>query len=138
RRTPNDARALGQLGELLRHIPNRREEALSMLAQATNTAPELLVGWLSYGSALRQMGSDSEAAMAFQKVLKLDPNRFEALNDLAAILMDEGRWEPAHALLQRACALRPEVADMHLSAAICLASLGRFDEAETAKSTSFG
>jgi len=132
RQTPNDARALALLGELLRHIPNRREEALSLLAQAANLAPELLIGWLSYACALQQMGNDSAAAMAFQKVLKLDPNRFEALANLAHILMEEGRWEPAHALLQRACALRPEVADLHLKAAICLDSLGRFDEAETA------
>ena len=131
-RSPRDARALSQLGELVRHQPTRLDEALSLLVRALELDPKISIAWLSYGSALHQANRNAEAKAAFSNVLKLTPNRVEALNDLGTIFLDEENWQEAAALFEKAVSLAPNAPDMHLNYAKALAKLDRIEEAEAA------
>jgi predicted TPR repeat methyltransferase len=127
-RKPDDPRALMQLGELLRHGPDIIR-GINLLERALRTAPTLTLGWLSYAAALRTLSRPDGAKAAYRRVLALDPNRVEALNDLATLLMDERDWATAVDLLARACELRPETLGLQMNLAEALAQDGRTEDA---------
>ena len=99
------------------------------MERALSIAPTLALGWLSYAAALRTLSRPDGAKAAYHRVLALEPNRVEALNDLATLLMDEKDWAKAAALLSRACELRPQTLGLRMNLAEALAQDGRIEDA---------
>jgi len=62
----------------------------------------------SRGLAAMSRGELDEAAKHFNAVVKLDPNSFEAHNNLAVILTEQGNYEGALAELQKVVELKPD------------------------------
>ena len=125
---PDDASALIQLGELLRHTPDIIA-GVEFLRRGVKISPTNEIGWLSLASALKSLSQNEGAKAAFREVLELNESRIEALNDLGTILMDEGDWSSAIALFQQASNLSPETMGIRINLARALAQDGRTTEA---------
>lgn len=104
---PNDAYALGQLGEIAmqREQPN---EAIRFFQQATVAAPDAFGYWLNLGRAAGLAGNTTLATAAYDKALSLRPND-------AAIWLDAGRYltqinetERARAVFEHVLAIQPD------------------------------
>lgn len=65
----------------------------------------------------------------YRKALALDPNKAEVLNNLGALLTDQGKYDEARELLTRALKLRPGAADVHNNLAVLYIHRERFDQA---------
>ena len=78
---------------------------------------------------LFRAGRLREAAEAYARILKADPQNFDALHALAAVYFQQGEFEPAENLLARALALRPDSAEILYNRGSLLQKLGRKDEA---------
>ncbi len=70
--------------------------------------PEHLYGWILAGKFLRTIGADQRAYEAFRRANDLDPEVAVVQQQLADILVGEGRHEPALGLFLRAVQLAPE------------------------------
>lgn len=70
--------------------------------------PEHLYGWILAGKFLRTIGADERAYEAFRRANDLDPEVAVVQQQLADILVGEGRHEPALGLFLRAVQLAPE------------------------------
>jgi tetratricopeptide (TPR) repeat protein len=84
---------------------------------------------LNLGAALESKGEAVEALAEYQEALRLDPQMFEAANDIGKLLFEQGR--PAEALdyCLTAVRLKPDRATLHNNLGLTLEALGRFDEA---------
>jgi len=84
---------------------------------------------LNLGAALQSKGKTDEALAEYREALRLDPQMFEAANDVGKLLFDQGR--PAEALdyCLTAVRLKPDRATLHNNLGLTLEELGRFDEA---------
>lgn len=75
--------------------------------QSANQDPAQLV---AAGNALRVRGDAPGAVSLYRAAIGVDPNHFEACNNLGVILTLSGRLDEAASLLQRAVARKPQVA----------------------------
>lgn len=66
------------------------------------------------------------------KVLKADPDFFEALHLRGVLLLNGGEWQAAAASLSRACELQPRHAEVHVQLGLALQQLGKLEEARAA------
>jgi tetratricopeptide (TPR) repeat protein len=84
---------------------------------------------LNLGAALESKGKTGEALAEYREALRLDPQMFEAANDIGKLLFEQGR--PAEALdyCLAAVRLKPDRATLHNNLGLTLETLGRFDEA---------
>ncbi len=84
---------------------------------------------LNLGAALESKGKNDEALAEYREALRLDPQMFEAANDIGKLLFEQGR--PAEALdyCETAVRLKPDRATLHNNLGLTLEALGRFDEA---------
>jgi tetratricopeptide (TPR) repeat protein len=84
---------------------------------------------LNLGAALETKGKTDEALREYQEALRLDPQMFEAANDIGKLLFEKNR--PAEALdyCVAAVRLKPDRATLRNNLGLTLAELGRFDEA---------
>lgn len=130
RKHPKDPQGLTQLGEFLRHDESRLNQAIHMLERSIKLQKDSSIAWLSYGTALSQLKRTSEAKRAFRTALQINPNLYQAANDLAVILMQEGNNEEAIRLLEKATGLLPNNPEMHMNLARALAKEQRFKDAE--------
>jgi tetratricopeptide (TPR) repeat protein len=84
---------------------------------------------LNLGAALETKGKTDEALVEYREALRLDPQMFEAANDIGKLLFEQG--QPAEALnyCLTAVRLKPDRATLHNNLGLTLEALGRFDEA---------
>ncbi|MGQ9366688.1 tetratricopeptide repeat protein [Azospirillum sp. ST 5-10] len=105
-------------------------DALDLLRQAVDAAPDDPSGFNSLGSLLYQVDRHAEAEAAFRRVLELRDDLPEAHGNLGNALKALGRAAEAEACYRRALELRPEAPEMHAFLGGALRELGRLDEAE--------
>ena len=127
---PNDFQALSQLGEFLRHQDGRWEESVTILERAIKIRKDSAITFLSYGTALRQLGRKKEAIVAFRRALAINPKLYEAANDLAGLLFEDDNVEEAIRLYEKVCTLIPNIAVFYMNLATALAKADRLAEAE--------
>ena len=84
---------------------------------------------LNLGAAYQDQNRLVEALAEYHEVLRLDPAREEAYNNIARILSDEGKPAAALEYSQAALQLKPRSPAQHDGLGIILAELGRLDEA---------
>ena len=79
--------------------------------------------------ACHQQNQFFEASQLYQQVLKLDPDHFDALQYLAAILIQSGNFQEAEALFGRAIRVNPDMPVLHSNYGSVLHELGRYGQA---------
>ncbi|HAX78234.1 MAG TPA: hypothetical protein DCY88_21045, partial [Cyanobacteria bacterium UBA11372] len=82
-----------------------------------------------WGIAYQKEGKLAEAIASYQKALQLQPNRFEAYNNLGNIYHKQGKWGEAIACYQKAIELRPNLAQLHYNLGIVREESGELEEA---------
>lgn len=70
-----------------------------------------------------------EASRLYQKILKLDPDHFDALQYLAAICIHSGHFQEAEALFGKAIRVNPDMPILHSNYGSVLHELGRYEQA---------
>ena len=121
-----------QLYTLLEYYQTGRyddAERLSLLI--TQEFPEHQFAWSVLGAVLKQNGKISEALIACQKSVLLNPLDSEAYYNLGVMLLELGRLNEAEASYKEAIALKPDLAEAHNNLGVVLQKLGRFNEAES-------
>ena len=95
----------------LRHAAGgRHADAIGCFEQALGTAPNDARVLFALGNTARALGMARPAEAFFRQVLSLEPERIEALVNLANLLRMQGRFDDAAAMLAPALAHRsPEV-----------------------------
>jgi protein O-GlcNAc transferase len=88
-----------------------RDRGLELMREMERCAP----GWdeppLRLAETLRAADRNSEAEVAYQRALDLNPRRDAALLGLAGLLIMRGQGQQAQSLLLRCCGIAPERAD---------------------------
>jgi tetratricopeptide (TPR) repeat protein len=83
-------------------------EAIADLTKAAEINPSMPDVYSYLGQAQMASGDMKAARDAFEKELTLNPNDFESNVRLAVLLKQEGNYERAHQLLDRALLVRPK------------------------------
>ena len=84
---------------------------------------------LNLGAALEAKGKTGEALAEYREALRLDPQMFEAANDIGKLLFEQGRPAEALGYCETAVRLKPDRATLRNNLGLTLEALGRFDEA---------
>jgi TolB-like protein/Flp pilus assembly protein TadD len=106
---PESAEVWASVG-LMEMIADNPEAAESALEKAVRLNPSYAAGylWLASVRSGSPINDDEGALELYRKVLEIDPLSRVAQNNIAAILMDQGRTEEAEAEFRRALTLDPD------------------------------
>ncbi len=106
---PEAAEVWASVG-LMEMIANNPEAAEPALEKAVRLNPSYAAGylWLASVRSGPPINDDEGALELYRKVLEIDPLSRVAQNNIAAILMDQGRIEEAEAEFRRAITLDPD------------------------------
>lgn len=115
-------------GEALRDS-GKLESSLTLFRQIASEFPDHPVPHFKLGTVFARLKQFDHAEEAYREALRLDPLHPETGNNLAVLLIADGRWSEAEALLRRALAERIDYYEAHLNAADVLQKLGRYAEA---------
>ena len=74
--------------------------------------------WVNIGMAYKELGNTKRARIAFEKAIVINPNNPYALNQLAILNREEGKFEEAEKLYMKALAAYPDYKNAHLNLAI--------------------
>ena len=113
------ARALLALG--------RAGEAEALAASCPPDDPDA-IGVRAY--ALQALGRLADSISAYQRLVALRPDDFEAWSNLGGARLGAGETEAAVAAYERAASLRPDLAVAHFNLAAAQSEAGAFDSAE--------
>ena len=110
-------------------------EALGKLQVAAKSNPKHAPTWISLGVAEKRLGHVESAAGHFQHALELDQQSLMALNNLAAIHIEQQRWQKAEELLKQAIAVDARYAKAHRNLAAVYAKQAKLSLAIESLST---
>jgi Flp pilus assembly protein TadD len=120
-----------ELNSLLEHYQSGRYNDAEMLAiSITEQFPHHAFTWKVLAVVFTQTGRISEALVANQKALEIDPQDAEVHNNLGNTLQELGRSEEAVASCRQAIALESDFFEAHNNLGNSLQELGRSEEAE--------
>ena len=120
-----------QLNSLLEHYQSGRyEDAEKLAISITQQFPHHPFSWKVLAAVLKQTGRISEALVASQKAVEIDPEDAEAHSNLGNTLKELGRLEEAEASHRQAIELKPDLADAHNNLGTVWQALGKLEEAE--------
>jgi predicted O-linked N-acetylglucosamine transferase (SPINDLY family) len=102
--------------------------AISLLELAVSLEPENISGLNALGLAHRASRNHKQAAACFEQVLRHDPNRSEALRNLANTYVDLRNWGRSCAVFERLFADGKQTAKDWIPYAVALHRLGRNEE----------
>jgi Flp pilus assembly protein TadD len=107
-------------------------EARSIFEEVTAVEPANVSAHKGLAQAAYRLGESDVAEQAYRRLLQLDPDSWQALNDLAWILAhdrgEDGLSEAA-ALANRGLSLQPDNAHLLDTRGVILLKLGRLEEA---------
>lgn len=120
-----------ELNSLLMLYQNRKfEDAENLAISLTKKFPKHPFSWKVLGVILKNTGRASEALIANQKTIVIDPQDVEAYNNMGNTLQELGRLEEAEPIYKQAIALKLEFPEAHNNLGNTLKDLGRLEEAE--------
>tara|TARA_B110000444_G_scaffold227205_1_gene232214 strand:+ start:197 stop:2032 length:1836 start_codon:yes stop_codon:yes gene_type:complete len=120
-----------QLSLLLKYYQSGQLNAAEILAiSTTQEFPSHQFGWKLLGAILAQTGRIKESLVANQKSVQLEPQDFEAHNNLGITLQELVRLEDSELSFRKALALKSDLPEVHNNLGNTLKELGRLDEAE--------
>jgi len=128
----NQEPSLAELNVLLEHHQNGRyDDAEKLAISITQQFPNHQFSWKVLGLALKYKGRLSEALVATEKALEIDPKDAESHNNLGITLHELCRLEEAEACYRKAMALEPDFTETHYNLGNTLKELGRLEAAAT-------
>ncbi|WP_377806258.1 tetratricopeptide repeat protein (plasmid) [Azospirillum sp. A29] len=130
---PEMADAACNLGSTLSEL-GQVDAAAAAYRRAIQFDPSLEGAHLALASLLGGRGGPRDwatAAVAYRRVLRLNPYRSESYHDLGIALRQDGAVEEAQASQRKALALNPGFAGAHMNLGNLLVEIGRLDEALT-------
>ena len=98
-------------------------------AAAVQLNPDDWTRWNDYGIGLFLQGDLTGAAAAFRKITQIDPKNPDGWVNIGRVRVQEGNLAAAREVLERALALKPDLARAHYFYARVLRSEGHYDEA---------
>jgi tetratricopeptide (TPR) repeat protein len=113
----------------IRMKQNQFPEAVEMLGQVLEAAPDSFDGHLNMGIALEKMGRLPEAIGHFQRALGIKPESTQALNGMGQALARSGRIPEGMECFQRARKADPNSVDALVNIGVALDHEGRSSEA---------
>ena len=120
-----------ELNSLLAHYQNGRlEDAEKLAIFITKKFPKHSFSWKVLGAVLKQTGRISEALVANQKALVIDPQDVEVYNNMGNVLVELNRLEKAEVVFRQAIALKPDFAQAYCNLGGTLQKIGKLEEAE--------
>jgi tetratricopeptide (TPR) repeat protein len=120
-----------EINNLLGHYQSGRYKyAENVAISFSRQFPGNNFSWKILAAVLRQTGRISEALVANQKAVEINPKDAAAHSNLGVMLQELGELEDAEASCRQAIALKPNFADAHSNLGITLRELGRREEAE--------
>ena len=122
---PDFVSAYNNLGSIL----TQREafdEAVELLAKATNLKPDFSGAWYNLAMALDKLGQYERSIAAYRKTIALDPNYSDAVNNLANVLQSARRLEESVIAHRQAVAMRPDFAWAHWNLGLALLAQGDY------------
>lgn len=108
--------------------------AMESADMAVKAAPRYMAGHLIKGYLHQLLGQDADAEASMRRALSLEPSSPEANNNYGWFLCERGRAEAALPYFQKALAdpLYDSPHTAHANLGVCLARLGRHEEANEA------
>jgi tetratricopeptide (TPR) repeat protein len=80
-------------------------DAIALYRHYLNSNPSSTVGWTNLANAHASAGDTQLAEVEYRNALFIDRDYFEALNNLACLLLQQKRFDEAEALARRAAGL---------------------------------
>jgi Tfp pilus assembly protein PilF len=122
---------LYRLLAVLQAAPHREaaERLERLLVETGESHPE---PWTALGVAQLQLGWLEQAEVSFERVLRADPDQWQALRQLAVTRSRRGDRRGAIALLERALERQPDVPELHYNRGVLLMGEDRVEEARSA------
>jgi Flp pilus assembly protein TadD len=124
---PGDTDALVNLGNALQ-ASGQPGEAIPLYRQAIGLKPFQPATHYDLGRALMEIKQFDEAAREFRATLEQSPLFYEASSCLGWIMLTKGQTKEALVHLHRACELRPQDSQTHMSLARALEADGQIEQ----------
>ena len=103
----------------LKHMRAKNYDTAILEMQKVAKMDERISGpWVNIGVAHKELGDMAKARTAFEKALKINPYNPYALNQLAILNREDGKFEEAEQLYMRALSAYPDYKNAHLNLAI--------------------
>lgn len=125
---PVHADALHLLG-VIAHQEGNHALALDLISRAIQSAPSIALYYCNIAPVLLALELKKEALACYLKVVELQPDHVEALNNIGHLQQQLGRTDEAVTSYQRAIAIRPDYAEAHYNLGIALREQRKFEEA---------
>ena len=120
-----------QLSSLLDHYQNGRlDDAEKLAISLTHKFSQHQFAWKVLGVILGQKGRHTEALVASQKSVQIEPQDAEAHSNMGITLQELGRFNEAKVAYKQAIALKPDFTEAHYNLGNTQQQLGRLDEAK--------
>lgn len=103
---PDDQRLLCNLGTLALEERDN-PTALSYFDKCLRSGVGISAFWNNYGTALERAGRLTEAELVYRKAIRVDPENFAPIINLAKRLERQGKRQEAHVLFSKALQLAP-------------------------------
>ena len=129
--SPQHVKGLVNLGRVQLER-DRPEDAMKHLEVAADLAPESADVWRVMGNALSDLGRNDEAVEAYRHALAFDDDDPWSMNNLALVLIRQGRYEEALPPLARATELSPKTAVFQNNLGVALERSGYVTESRVA------
>ena len=128
-----EAASQAEVQALVKIFLNGENERAQQMAQVmTKSYPQLAVGWMVLGAALKQQGKSAQALAPMKEAVRLNPKDFNAHSNLGIINKDLGQLDRAQESCQRAVELNPEFAEGFNNLGSVFTEMGKLKEAEAA------
>jgi predicted TPR repeat methyltransferase len=124
----DDPDALHYLG-VLRHQQQRSDEAIALITQALDVAPQYVDAWNNLGNVFKQSRRLEQAEHAYRRALELDDTHAGAWNNLGVVLGAMRRGTESVAALQQAICRAPRMVDAHFNLGGAYRSCGTLRDA---------
>src|SRR5205814_6490500 len=125
--SPRCPDALHFLG-LVRHRRGDNGQAVALMRQSIEVAPDVASFHVNYGEVLRVMGRSDEAAERFHAELRLQPGNAQACNNLGVVYDSKGQTREALSWYERAIRARADYPKAHWHRALSLLREGRYGD----------
>ena len=128
RREPESVVAMERLALCL-PLLKQDARAEAILKQVLEHTPAAALDWIQLGLVQLGEGKTSDALLAFEKAMQLDPDLPDGYNTAGAVWFETGDSVKGEAALREAIRIQPNYAQAHSNLGNLLSAAGRFDEA---------
>jgi len=105
------------------------QDSEKLFTHAIAVTKDNAIAHINLGVSLEQENRQPEALAEYRKAIEIEPNRFQARNNVANLLASMGLRDEAYREYQEALRLNPGAAVAHINFATLLSEMGRFNDA---------